>query len=112
MVQLNGPFNCGLYLDKKIFLSSMKKHLLASEWAVADSGYTDRRCISPGSLTGHRQIHRRIQARHETANERVKNMNTVHHIFRHDVSKHWVCFHAVAKVTAVIIDSSDPLFEI
>lgn len=112
IVWVNGPYKCGNFPDNKIFIDNMKNNLLPNEYVVADRGYTDNKCIGPDVSPCHFDVHRRTRARHETVNERLKNFNVVHHVFRHDLSKHADCFHAVAQITAIMIDTINPLFQI
>lgn len=97
--------------DKWYFLTTsyclVQCLLLAGKCMVNGSDYTEHRCFSPDSVTDHRQSHCRARAYHETVDDGLKNCNVVYHIFNHDLSMHCAGFHAVAKVTAIIIETSD-----
>lgn len=112
IIWVNGPFRCGTHPDNKIFQTDMKKALSDDEFVIADKGYTDSKCINTVSSSTGSHMHRIVRARHETVNARLKNFNVIYHSFRHDISKHWACFHAVAQITAIMIDTTNPLFEI
>lgn len=113
LVWVNGPFRCGDNPDINIFRSGMKTKLRADELVVADDGYKDPRCLRFQHVEGEdAQTHARISARHETVNRRFKHFSVLGGKFRHALSRHGLCFHAVAKPTSLLLDSSDPLFEI
>lgn len=113
IVWVNGPFECGSYPDNKIFKLDMKGALQNDEYVIADGGYTDYKCIRNVMASSvSTKIHQQIRARHETVNERLKNFNVLRHIFRHDLSKHGLCFHAVSQIVAIAIDTTSPLFKI
>lgn len=113
LVWVNGPFRCGDNPDINIFRSGMKKKLEAGERVVADDGYKDARCLRSEHLQGaDANLHSRIRARHETINRRFKSFSVIGGRFRHALDRHSLCFHAVAKITSLMIDSSDPLFKI
>lgn len=110
IVWKNGPFKCGSYPDVRIFRLNMKSALLPGERVIADRGYGDERCSTPDTLTAEgRQLASEIRARHETVNGRFKKFRVLRDTFRHDRSKHSVCFHAVASITQLQMDS-EPLF--
>ena len=44
------------------------------------------------------------RARHETINRRFKQFHVLQDVFRHDLTKHQVCFFAVANVTQIMIE--------
>lgn len=112
IVWVNGPFKCGTYPDIKIFTEGMYNCLATDEFVIADRGYSGDACITPDTVPmEHISLHKRIRARHETANERLKNFNVLRNVYRHDISTHRYCFHAVAELTARMLDTSDPLFQ-
>jgi hypothetical protein len=57
-------------------------------------------------------LHKRILARHETVNRRLKSWGVLGQIYRHDIDSHWLCFTAVANLVQVTIDLGDVLFSI
>lgn len=113
IVWVNGPYMCGRNPDIKIFKKKMLGCLRSDEFVIADEGYRHGRCIIPSNvIEGASTIHKRVRARHETVNERLKNFNVLHHVFRHNVSLHAVCFHAVSQLTALSIKTTEPLFQL
>lgn len=90
----------------------MKKALSQDELVIADKGYTDSKRINTvSSSTGYR-IHMIVRPRPETVNARLKNVNVIYPSFRHGRSKNWACFHALAQIASIMIDTTNPLFEI
>ena len=74
-----------------------------NEMTVADEGYNDQNYF----------IHdKRIMARHETVNRRMKQFGVLSQKFRHDRGLHPQCFHAVANLTQLMIANGERLFEI
>lgn len=56
------------------------------------------------------KVHRRICARHEIASSRMKIFLVLRHTFRHLHLLLALCFHAVAQLSALMTQHSDPLF--
>ena len=110
LICINGPFACGAYPEVKIFRSAMKMALLSGERVTADKGYGDIKCASPNLLTADGRCKAaEIRARHETYNGRLKSWRVLSNTFRHNVSKHGLCFYAVANIVQLELDSK-PLF--
>lgn len=112
IIWVHGPFRCGEMNDLSIFRSRLQ-HVLGDESVIADSIYKSEKCLIPSDVFDNDHVlHSRIRARHETVNSRFKNFQILHHTFRHDVTKHSVCFHAVAQLVAIMTKTSNPLFQI
>lgn len=116
IVWVNGPFRCGSNPDITIFRRALKQRLRRGERIMADKGYRgEPDCIDvpkdddPPALT---RLKRRIGARHETVNYRLKTFRCLSEKFRHDLRKHQMFFHAVTVVTQVNITNGDPLFSV
>lgn len=113
IIWVNRSFPCGRYPDLKIFKSKIQYFLEYGETIVADNGYSHVRYITPNKVPTERKTeHVKIRSRHETVNERIKNVNAVRHIFRHHMSLHGFVFHDFARLTAMMISSGENLFEI
>lgn len=106
----NGPFPCGRYNDNKIYQCHLKEKLQNNEVVVADDGYTDHTCIQNISVNGVNP--KRILARHENLNRRMKQFNILGHRFRHDKNLHQKCFFAVLNIVQILIRTIDPLFDL
>ena len=110
IVWINGPFPCGSNPDIKIFSNLLAQRLETNEIVVADSGYNHVKCQKNPEIFG--DLSSTIRARHETCNRRFKVFNVLGNRFRHNLNKHSLCFHAVAKIVQLDILSGRPLFHI
>lgn len=91
----------------------MELALVNDEHVIADGGYKHLRCRHPVGLEDlERKQYGIVRARHETVNRRFKQFFVLEHRFRHNVSLHSICFHAVANVTQLIIENGHPLFNL
>lgn len=97
----------------KRFSLGMELALVSNEKVIADGGYNHNRCKHPAELneTEGKQCGI-LRARHETVNRRLKQFFVLGHRFKHNVTLHSVCFHAVANVTQLLIESGHPLFKL
>lgn len=112
IVWAHGPFPCGSFSDLTIFKIAMKKALEHDEFVIADGGYRDEKCLKRGSTDELSRKFSVIRARHETVNRRLKQFSVLSSRFRHPLSRHSVCFHAVCNLTALMIEHEEPLFNI
>lgn len=120
IVWVNGPFPCGDWPDIEIFRASLLSMLGHGERVEADDGYSGESplyCRLPGSqptdpyFEGLRQ---RVRNRQETVNSRFKDWKCLKEAFHHAhdfAQKHSDCFHAVAVITQLEIQTGHPLFE-
>ncbi len=91
------------------FRSNLKQALSQNERVIADRGYGDEKCMTLSRLTeDERNLAADIRARHETVNARFKKFGVLRSLCRHIRSKHSICFHAVANITQLMMDT-DPL---
>lgn len=111
LVWVNGPFPAGTYTDLKIFRRNLKDQLNEHECVVADEIYKDYKCIRRGDLNNQDDgyTHSNIRARHENINEVIKNFNVLKSKFRHHQSLHSFCFHAVLRISQLIIKHDNPM---
>ena len=56
--------------------------------------------------------HQEARARHETINGRISHFGVMAKVFRHDLSRHVVCFRAVAVVVQISLMHESPLWPI
>lgn len=106
IVWTNGPFPAGEWPDKKIFDRDLILHIKQGEKVLADSGYTGRDTYI--TVTGRQEndpILKRIKARHEQVNGWMKKWNCLSKVFRHDKQMHYQCFHAVAVITQIEMET-------
>lgn len=108
-----GGYPWGSYPDLKLARECYVHAVGLGEKTIADNGYKDPKYfIYPAAYPNTAQSQSRIRARHETVNKRLKQWNVLVHAFRHDISKHIRCFHAVVNVTQIMIQSGEKLFDI
>lgn len=115
IIWAHGPFPCGAYPDVSIFEKGLAHQLEQNERVIADNGYKHPRCITRDSASKNHALSSlcsTIRARHETVNRRIKQFNILKSVFRHNVQLHSKVFHAVVRLTALMLDTSDPLFTI
>ena len=104
---------CGEWPDLKLARSQFVRNLSRGETACADKGYRGPLCfISPDNYPTTRIRQKRIMARHETVNRRIRQFEVLEQRFRHDLTKHSTCFHAVVNITQLMISNGEPLFAV
>jgi len=79
------------------------------EKALADGGYRDSDYFE--NPNGDQQK-KKILARHETVNGRIKQFSCMKNIFRHDLHLHPSFFHAVVHLTQLMIENGEPLYSV
>ena len=105
-----GGFPCGQYPDLSIARKKFVKLLKEGERAIADKGYRDFRYFCNPSGTGYvSKYMKKVLARHENVNRRIKSFECLSGTFRHDVSLHHVFFHAVANIVQLSIECGEKL---
>lgn len=116
IVWINGPYECGLWTDIKIFRDGMMYYLDKNERVEADKGYSGERtkCKTPRNFEPRKNIKvsEKVRARHETVNKKFKQWGDLHNIFRHPIAKHSIKFRALAIITQIVIDSGEKLFPV
>ena len=83
---INGPYQCGPWLDGKIFMDGLFKELVRNEMVQVDKGYRGKpRCWTWYDQPAHdeRKLASIVRARHETVNARFKNFKALCIAFRH-----------------------------
>lgn len=53
---------------------------------------------------------RRVRARHETINERLKNFTCLDQVFRHSSEKHAACFRSSAVLVQLAMEAGEEIF--
>lgn len=114
IVWVHGPFPCGQFSDISVYRLGMRDALSAGESVIADGGYKDSTCEKHPKETDpiHEQYHCVARARHETCNRRFKQSKVLGERFRHDLSRHSSCFHAVVNLTQLSILYGHSFFEV
>jgi hypothetical protein len=86
IVLYNGPFECGMWPDLKIFRSRLKGMLSVGEKVIAGRGYRgDARIITPdrSENANHYQAMNTTHARHKTINGHLKTWGILKQLFCH-----------------------------
>lgn len=121
IVWVHGPFPCGSWPDIKIFRHGLKHYLDKDERVEADNGYQGEEpmfCKTPGGFSSRaegddaKDSRRRLRARHETVNKRLKDFAILSQTYRHNLEDHAFIFRAVVVLTQLGIESGEPLFEL
>lgn len=103
---INGPYPCGKSPDLSIYRSGLKNQIRYGEQVLTDGGYKDESCVLKDNLVGiTKRYHSLIRARHETLNKRLKEFKVLKHVYRHRLSKHVICFYAVANITQIALEA-------
>jgi len=116
VVWVNGPFPGSVH-DKTIFNEhGLRQKMPAHSRGIADGGY--RKCrdklSTPNSLDCEevRRFKGRARARQESFNSRIKTFKCMSECYRHDLSKHKVCFDAVVVICQYQMENGSPLFDV
>lgn len=107
IVWASGGFPCGEWPDLKI----AKDHYIniaGNEVTLADKGYRGH----PNFKAPSNQWEKRILARHETLNGRLKNFGILSQRFRHRREKHPKVFHSIVNIVQCSLNCGEKLFEI
>ena len=108
-----GGVACGTNPDLKLARIKYTGAVNLGELTIADKGYRDDDYfITPLSDPATRRVQKKIMARHETINARMKAFNILSNTYRHDLSKHPKCFLAIANIVHLMTINGHPLFEI
>ena len=113
IVWVHGPYPCGSYSDLTILRLRLKGILDGDEQVIADKGYEDDKCVYfSEDMAYPDHLFSACRARHENMNRRIKQFNVAGQRFRHCISLHSICFHAVANISQLMIEYESPLYEI
>jgi len=112
LVWINGPFPPGDWNDLDIFRNALLHMLEDGECVEADDGYKaeDPRVVrAPGAVRFMEDKHwhmkrSKARRRHETINQRIKEYGVLTQRFRHDYTKHSMCFRACCVLTQLSFD--------
>lgn len=106
-----GGFPCGATPDLTLARQSFVLHLEDREKALGDKGYNDPSVFILPNETNAVE-HKTIMARHETVNKRIRQFKVLSDRFRHKLTFHRRCFHAVVNITQLNINNGEPLFSV
>lgn len=106
VVWASGGVPCGEWSDLKL-ARDFYVQVVQNEITLADRGYRDSQFFKQPE----NPFEKRLLARHETFNGRLKNFNILCNRFRHPLKKHPKVFHACVNILQVSIDKGEKLFE-
>ena len=109
IVWAHGGFPCGQWPDLRLARNAFIHRLQPEEKALADNGYRDQNYFE---FSNGDQQRKRILARHETVNGRIKLFGCMKERFRHALYLHPRFFHAVVNLTQLMIENGEPLYEV
>lgn len=113
IVWTNGPYPCGAFPDLKIARDCYIDQVEQGEMTLADKGYRDATYfLTPWTHPESSGHQKRIMARHETVNGRLKFFAVLRRSFRHELHLHTQCFHAVANIVQLELKNGSPLFHV
>lgn len=107
IVWASGGFPAGEWSDLKMAKDLYVK-FAPKEKTLADKGYR----LKPFFKQPSNAFEKRILARHETLNGRLKEFAILSNRFRHPLKKHPMVFHAVINVVQVSITNGEKLFDL
>lgn len=100
-----GGFPCGEWPDIKI-AKDLYLHYAANEITLADKGYRH----VPQFKQPTNAFEKRVLARHETLNHRIKQFKALGERWRHNLRKHPKVFHAVVNIVQISINNGENMF--
>lgn len=106
IVWANGGVPCGEWNDLKL-AKELYLHFAKNEITLADKGYR----LAGKFKQPSNACEKRLLARHETVNGRLKEFVILSERFRHPLNKHPLVFHAVVNVVQVSIMKGEKLFD-
>jgi DDE superfamily endonuclease len=119
VVWVNGPFP-GSKHDLKVYQSpnGLRSKIPAGKKVVTDRGYRGEdvgRTVSmrnPQDSQALKDFKRRVRARHESFNARLKRFKILEDRFRHGVHRHKAVFEAVCVIAQYDMENGHPLFDV
>jgi hypothetical protein len=110
---VHGGVPCGSWPDLVLARDLYTSMVEDGEMTVADEGYNDVNFfIFPANNPDSAALQKRIMARHETINRRLKLFKVLKEPFRHELTLHPKCFYAVANITQLMLVNGEPLFHV
>lgn len=110
IVWCNGPYPAGIRNDLQIYRDTLRQKLSHREVIVGDSAYLDPACVYDDGIDD--EVAQSLRNRQETVFSKMKSFNVLGYRFRHDISKHNLCFYAIANLLEIGIQNGDTLFQI
>ncbi len=111
IVWAHGGLPCGEWPDLRLARNAIIEALLPGERIVADRGYNDANYFEIDGIISDRKK-KKLLARHETVNRRIKQFRCMSSKFRHALDLHPRFFHAVVNLTQLMIENGEPLYSV
>jgi DDE superfamily endonuclease len=116
IVWVAGPIKGGVP-DLKIFKQpgGLKSKIPHNHKLIGDKGYVGDENVSTTNELDSRDVKefkKRVRARHETVNERIKAFSVLSERFRHRLSWHQIAFEAVCVIVQYSFENGSELFDI
>jgi hypothetical protein len=118
LVWIKGPFKAAVH-DRTIFLrEGLADKIPAGKKAVADRGYRGEKgkeklsIRNPRDSDALKQFKKRVRARHENFNARIKVFKILAERFRHGVKRHKAILEAVCVLVQYDMENGHPLFDV
>ena len=112
IVWAHGGVPCGEWPDLRLARNLILDSLFEGEKIIADKGYNDLNFFHFPNGNDEDQQLRKILARHETVNRRIKQFCCMNYKFRHSLHLHPRFFHAVVNLTQLMIENGEPLYSV
>ena len=115
IVWYGGGYKTGEYNDLQLARLEFVHQLGDGEKAIGDKGYKDSRYFlyPKWDLSDMRKrVIKKIMARHEDVNGRIKDYNCMMHHFRHGWEKHNCSFESIIRLVQIKIENGQPLASI
>ena len=105
LIWLNGPFKASSH-DIAVYRApeGLKSKLPPNARVIADRGYASKKEVATLSTPNLedtkaiRKFKRRVRARHESFNAKIKTFRSLSENFRHGIEKHQVVFEAICII--------------
>lgn len=109
IVWAHGGYPCGEWPDLRLARDAFIDRLEIDEKALADKGYRDNNFfVNPNGDP----LKKKILARHETVNKRVKQFYCMNDVFRHVLTLHPSFFRACVNLTQIVTVNGEPLYDV
>lgn len=108
-----GAKPAGAWNDLNLARDAFTSFVLNGELTIADKGYMDRiYFIYPTYYPRSKRHQKSIMARHESVNERFKQLSVLRNIYRHSIDDHLTIFLSVANLVQIGLKFESPLFRL
>lgn len=108
IVWASGGLPCGEWPDLKIAKDHYIHYVASNEMTLADKGYRCHQYFKQPATSSKK----RILARHETLNGRLKQFKALGGRYRHKLRKHPKIFHAIINIVQISIENGEKLFDL